>query len=321
MAPPRALSTPPANSTRDNELTWHANAAANILEAQKRNGRVGGRKTRRGCMNCKQRHIKCDETQPACRNCVNSSRRCGEYGLRLAERAPKKSNALVGVQLSQNLGLQESERRTFDFFLSWTAPRLAGSFDKDFWCGQVLQVAQVEPVILDTLLAISKLYEYPQCLASAQTDSKGEEMLLPDESVGTSALGTGRPEIYTKSPSGNNDAAIPSQQHELAVKHYNRAIARLIENVAAGRATLLVALLSCVLFICVEILQDNVFAALNLFTKGYQILRYVCSSRILYQGTELRSRCCLWRERKASDILTGRSSPPAATWIKVCTLL
>lgn len=123
-------------------------------------------------------------------------------------------------------------------------------------------------------------------------------MLLPEESVGTSALGTGRPEIYTKNPSGYNDAALLSHQHELAVKHYNRAIARLIENVATGRATLLVALLSCVLFICVEILRDNVFAALNLFTKGYQILRYVCSSikDVAMERTSSTSLCLVTTE-------------------------
>ncbi|KAK4493664.1 hypothetical protein PRZ48_014849 [Zasmidium cellare] len=173
------------------------------------------------------------------------------------------------------MGLEENERRTFDYFLSCSAPRLGGTFDDNFWTGQVLQVAKDEPVILDTLLAISRLYEYPQCLSSSQADAQRDQMLLPEESVGTSALGTGRPEAYKRSSSADDLGPVLSQQHMLAVKHYNRAISRLVEDVASGRATLILALMSCVLFICVELLRDNMFAALNLFTKGCQILRQI----------------------------------------------
>lgn len=220
--------------------------------------------------------IKCDETSPACRNCTRSNRHCPGYPTGL-QKTTKDSNTLIGLQLSKSLGLQDSDRRTFDYFLSWTSPRLAGAFDRDFWCGQVLQVAHAEPVILDSLLAISALYEQPQCLQGFSTGSPQDGMALPNDSVGASALGTGRPESYSRNSDWNEDGAIMEKQHMLAVKHYNNAIAGLMDQVTSGKATLLLALLSCVLFICVELLRDNIFAALNLYTKGYQILRYVCS--------------------------------------------
>ncbi|XPS78339.1 hypothetical protein M3J09_010354 [Ascochyta lentis] len=34
------------------------------------------KKSRSGCMQCRQRHVKCDETRPSCRLCVNSRREC-----------------------------------------------------------------------------------------------------------------------------------------------------------------------------------------------------------------------------------------------------
>ena len=37
---------------------------------------------------------------------------------------------LIGAPLAQVLGLRDVDRRTFDYFISHTAPRLAGAWDK-----------------------------------------------------------------------------------------------------------------------------------------------------------------------------------------------
>lgn len=156
-----------SSSSRD--VTWQAAAAAHILEARKRQGRVGGKKSRAGCLTCKTRRIKCDEQHPQCGRCRSSGRRCDGYvHLQLSvpgssNNSNNNSNCLIGRQLSLALGLADNHsRRAFDYYLSWTAPRLAGVLDKDFWCGHVLQLAQHEPLILDSLLALSTLYEHPQ---------------------------------------------------------------------------------------------------------------------------------------------------------------
>ncbi|ODV96333.1 hypothetical protein PACTADRAFT_49693 [Pachysolen tannophilus NRRL Y-2460] len=41
------------------------------------------RRSRTGCFNCKSRRRKCDESKPACQNCLKSGRNC-EYGIRLS---------------------------------------------------------------------------------------------------------------------------------------------------------------------------------------------------------------------------------------------
>ncbi|CEL08613.1 Putative Zn2/Cys6 DNA-binding protein [Aspergillus calidoustus] len=43
---------------------------------QPRNSRKSHRKSRLGCLNCKRRHIKCDELKPQCANCTNHSSVC-----------------------------------------------------------------------------------------------------------------------------------------------------------------------------------------------------------------------------------------------------
>ncbi|EAW09344.1 Zn(II)2Cys6 transcription factor domain-containing protein [Aspergillus clavatus NRRL 1] len=64
---------------------------------------VYGGKPSTGCQNCRQRHIKCDETRPACKACLRTGRTCPGYkhpfDVVLRERTAfqrKKNNAAAG---------------------------------------------------------------------------------------------------------------------------------------------------------------------------------------------------------------------------------
>ncbi|KAL4983789.1 hypothetical protein BDW68DRAFT_191020 [Aspergillus falconensis] len=46
------------------------------------------KKSRNGCLECKRRHVKCDERQPICSNCATAERVCG-YGSRSLRVAPR----------------------------------------------------------------------------------------------------------------------------------------------------------------------------------------------------------------------------------------
>ncbi|KAL2832764.1 hypothetical protein BJY01DRAFT_99498 [Aspergillus pseudoustus] len=46
------------------------------------------RKSRNGCLECKRRHVKCDERQPVCSNCTTSERVC-EYSSRFVSVPPR----------------------------------------------------------------------------------------------------------------------------------------------------------------------------------------------------------------------------------------
>lgn len=153
---------------------------------------------------------------------------------------------------------------TFD---TSTAPSLGGSFDRDFWCGYVLQLSHVEPFVLNSLLAISTLYEHPQFLTSF---TSGEAILQP--------LGDG---MKTPAMQLGEHAARPlDPHHAAALKAYNRAMHDFRQQVESGKATPLLALFSCLLFITIEVIRDDIVAALALFSKGTELMKQFANMRL-----------------------------------------
>lgn len=63
-------------------------------------------------------------------------------------------------------------------------------------------------------------------------------------------------------------------QHHMSALHlYTRAIHGVKQRFEHGNTTPMLALLSCILFICIEVIRDNVFSALALFKKGNALLQ------------------------------------------------
>lgn len=257
-------------------LDWRANAEANLLSARQRHGnRLGSKKSRNGCLTCRARRVKCDERRPACRRCQDGSRECN-YRRSPSSDDEKDLSPVIGVSPSQLKALRDSDRRTFDYFISYTAPRLAGVWDKvrwrfsqhhlatptmltslqEFWCIDVLQLAHREPFVLDSLLAISVLYEYPQYMASFS----GKPGHAPDADY----------------PGTSFESPTPLDGHHMrALGLYNRAIRSFSAQLTDGHTSHAVALLSCVLFICIETMRDDMFAVMTLFTHGRKMLKRV----------------------------------------------
>ena len=59
----------------------------------------------------------------------------------------------------------------------------------------------------------------------------------------------------------------PDEYHIRALQIYNRAMRGFQLRVEDGKATLLLALLSCLLFICIELIRDDIFLALSLLVS------------------------------------------------------
>lgn len=109
-------------------------------------------------------------------------------------------------------------------------------------------------MILDAILAISTLYETSQNKTS--TDQLDTFSLLnrPGE------------------PSGPYAYDPLDAPHTRALNHYNRAISRVRTRVQDGSIKPLTAMLSCLLFLCLEIIRDNVVVAITLFQRGIEML-------------------------------------------------
>ena len=227
--------------------------------------RTGYNKSRNGCLTCKVRRIKCDETKPLCHNCTVTGRRCegpsAEAFSFVQESVHQSSTTppLDGFQVwdSERTGIttpnlrtptgpqyllpsvQASgrERRAVDFFVHRIAPVFSGALDTQFWRETIPQLSQTQPSVWHAVNAISCLFEHPQW----------------DD--GPATVAPSRPDIS-------------SPPYQDALQSYNKAISEVKALPREDISTIPIALISCVLFICIEFLQDDNTRALSLLRMG-----------------------------------------------------
>ncbi|KAJ5091657.1 hypothetical protein NUU61_006527 [Penicillium alfredii] len=118
-----------------------------------------------GCRTCRARHVKCDETPGACKNCASAGWNCSGYEMtRLSHPSQGRRMTDRSVSLLPRMGVSlpggsSDERRGFAFFLSQTIPNLTGFFDSSLWSGLVLPMSHAERAVNHAVVAISALHE------------------------------------------------------------------------------------------------------------------------------------------------------------------
>ncbi|KAK4106402.1 hypothetical protein N658DRAFT_17991 [Parathielavia hyrcaniae] len=207
-------------------------------------GRKGSKKVRTGCITCKIRKVKCDEARPSCLRCTRTGRICDGYldANTMAQRRRRSAAHVTGTTgepqalpaLFYNWASSD-ERRAFHFFQHITAPSLSGELDGAFWRVLVLQICQSEPAVRHAVLAVGILHE------------------------GMVQAGTAP---YVQAEDRNS----------FALHQYNRAIACLLDQMRTANARPLVPLLTCVLFVCIELMQSKDRESLLHLEQGRQIL-------------------------------------------------
>lgn len=73
---------------------------------------------------------------------------------------------------------------------------------------------------------------------------------------------------------------VTHQNHRLALLWYNRSLSKLRVRLEQGQGDPSVALISCILYICIELLQDNVTEVLQLYHHGINLISN-CSQALL----------------------------------------
>ena len=217
-------------------------------------GRIGHAKSKNGCIVCKIRRVKCDEIRPHCKRCTSTGRKCDykpsrpdddSYTWIIYLEPKKKSAHLTAERALSTPNAPTQERRAFEFFFLRVTPALAGSLDADFWSGVVLQLSRSHTVVWDAIIAISCLYEHPQISDTSP---------IP-------------PYVQFKKKIPVSDA-----DHRLALHWYARALSNMSNQFPHDRIEPVITLCSCILFICIELMQDNVEASLQLLEKGAQMI-------------------------------------------------
>ncbi|KAH8797059.1 hypothetical protein F5882DRAFT_23046 [Hyaloscypha sp. PMI_1271] len=194
-------------------------------------------KGRGGCSTCKSRHVRCDTVQPRCTPCQKSSRQC-QYSSIPEPDALKivlwQPNFLVLHRISQTPCHTGAEARAFDFFRTKVAIDLSGFFDSSFWTHDILQAAQEEGPVRHAIVALASLSE-----------------TILDKS----------PESLERCPKA------------FAIRQHTKAISDLNQKIQEGNeSSVEVVLMTCALFVCFEMFQNNYEAALNHMSSGIYVL-------------------------------------------------
>lgn len=153
---------------------------------------------------------------------------------------------------TQSTGMGPAELRAIGFFHHKTAPSLSSYFDADFWTRLVFQMSYAEPSIRHAMVALGALHE---------TRENGVRMvpsLFPDITPSSND----NPMALVRHPDSANE--------QFALNQYNKAIMHLSRRLNTESSTE-VALLACILFVCIEFLRGDAEPAVRHFKSGMSI--------------------------------------------------
>jgi hypothetical protein len=159
---------------------------------------------------------------------------------------------MITKTLDNSVDMGPAELRAIGFFHHKTAPSLASYFDADFWTRLVFQMSYAEPSIRHAMVALGALHE------KRENGVRMVPSLFPgvDPPSGENAM------VLIKHPD--------SQSEQFALNQYNKAIMYLSKRLNAESSTE-VALLACILFVCIEFLRGDAEPAVKHFKSGMGI--------------------------------------------------
>ncbi|KAL4864621.1 hypothetical protein BDV12DRAFT_9739 [Aspergillus spectabilis] len=215
-----------------------------VYQSTRASQRVGPLRSRRGCKTCKIRKIKCGEEKPSCQRCIASKYKC-EYDkpTTCTYSSAPSTTSILDLPVSTFPNTVWRERRAFAYYFQHAAPYLSGGMDRDFWVSVVPQICRTEPALWDAVNAISTLFENPKiCIDFVFLSLR-----------------------HKKPPAPN-----PTQSQALG--WYSRSLSKIRAQIDRGSVDAQVALISSVLFMCIETLQGHVEDALQLFHQGIKLI-------------------------------------------------
>ena len=199
------------------------------------------------------RKVKCDEGRPACHRCVSSGRVCDGYSIwggggscyrnQQSSISPKErsigSRPPTPSRAFPILAINPEDKGYFEWFKCRTVPKIPGSFDSRFWNTLLFQASSNEPAVLHAVLALSSVHK----------------------------RGT-----ISDNGRGIRDA-VSGEQEQMTLKHYVKAIGHLQSHCSTrDRASARVALITCIVFVCLEFLRGHFTTAQTHLLNGLKVL-------------------------------------------------
>ncbi|RAK97059.1 Zn(II)2Cys6 transcription factor [Aspergillus ibericus CBS 121593] len=181
------------------------------------------------------RHVKCDETPGACRNCTSTGRKCegyDQYRLPMRWSSTPRTSRNLAISLP---GMTSDERRCFRFFGHHTVSMMVGYAESEVWQQLVLQMSQSEPAICHAVVALSAIHQ----------EYEGKGMTVkPDH-----------------------------RAHRFALEQYGRAMSRLCSRIQSNDPQVReITLMCCIIFVVLELLEGEYKNAFAHLRQGLGIL-------------------------------------------------
>ncbi|KAL9624666.1 MAG: hypothetical protein Q9160_001020 [Pyrenula sp. 1 TL-2023] len=201
----------------------------------------GIKKTRSGCVTCKRRKVKCDESQPTCRRCINSGQHCEGYDIwhLVHPRRCSLATAKIQTNLTEPILVPfhatDAEWQAHTYYIKVASIHIGWEIDHPFWHTIVPQIAESETCVRYAIIALGSFSKHTS---------------------------TRRPAI---------EANCICEHCLSGLKYYNKAITSLNKHLQGDKSQQLV-LLVCILFTCIELIQGRQINVISLIRHGYSVL-------------------------------------------------
>ncbi|GAE00137.1 conserved hypothetical protein [Paecilomyces variotii No. 5] len=205
-----------------------------------------------GCRTCKIRKVKCDEARPACHRCVSTGRVCDGYGIwgggdsygsrqRCLARASQHGGVMVLSLAGHSRTTDEAQH--FEWFQLRTVTKMPGFFALPFWNTLLFQTCQTEPAIWHAIITLSAVHRQEFLHLDIQHDCARNAI---------------------------------DDQEQFMLRHYTKAIGHLRSHPPDknknNRSSIHIALIACVVFVCLEYLRGRFRTAETHLQNGLKIL-------------------------------------------------
>ncbi|OQD91064.1 hypothetical protein PENANT_c001G02047 [Penicillium antarcticum] len=185
------------------------------------------------------RHVRCGEEKPNCMQCTKTGRKCDGYSNQsqkeLRQKVADPCPAWPTVSPDSRLVLvpgSREERKYIHTFCTQTSPALSGFFTSEIWSRFLPQLSHREPTVRHAVAAVSMMYE---------------QLYHPNASHG--------------------------DRDGFALEQYTKAIEKFRQQLANPRdADSDSILVTCLLFVCLEMLRSSPSSVLDHIQGGMQIL-------------------------------------------------
>ncbi|KAK3618232.1 hypothetical protein LTR56_024776 [Elasticomyces elasticus] len=226
-------------------------------------------KVRTGCVTCKIRRVKCDEVKPSCNRCTSTGRTCDGYYIPPRKNRRIDHDAVIELSTTPERCLEVvagtgEELRALEFFHARTAPNLSSYFDAGFWTRLVFQVSHVEPAIMHAMVAVGHLNQRRDVWTKPLPMLKS--VFLVDDQPNV-------PGLSDRIVVGPTKRKVIDHDDPFALSQYNKAISLLSQRIRDPDAASEIALLACILFVCIEFLRGDVEPAFRHFKSGMGIAK------------------------------------------------